>query len=51
MSLVNYLYERRRGLAKTTGVVGGVYIVSRYVSSRLEEMRNNFVEERVAHDK
>jgi hypothetical protein len=50
-SLAGYAYERRRGLAKTCGVVGGVYLVGRYVVNRLEEVRDKVIQERVARDR
>jgi peroxin-3 len=46
----NYLYDRRRGLAKTAGVVGGAYLIGRYVVERLEEVREKVMLERVARD-
>jgi hypothetical protein len=48
---MDYLYQRRRGLAKTAGVVSGIYVLGRYVSHRLDTMRGTFVEERAAQDK
>jgi peroxin-3 len=51
MPLMNYLYERRRGLAKTAGVLGGVYFASSYAAARLQDMREAMVEERNAKDK
>jgi peroxin-3 len=51
MTLVDYFYERRRGLTRTVGAVGGLYVVGRYVSERLDTMRTSFVEERGAQDK
>lgn len=50
-SLVNYFYERRRGLAKTAGVFGGLYIAGSYVARRLEEVRDRMYESRAARDK
>jgi peroxin-3 len=49
--LTNYFYERRRGLAKTAGIAGGVYVLSGYIKQRLEEMRDHMVEDRAAREK
>jgi hypothetical protein len=51
MALTGYLYERKQGIARTAGVMGGLYVVGRYVAQRLDTMRTSFVEERVAQDK
>lgn len=50
-SLTNYIYDRRRGLAKTIGVFGGTYLVGRYVSERLEEVKERVMQERLARDR
>ncbi|KAI0049914.1 hypothetical protein FA95DRAFT_1488242 [Auriscalpium vulgare] len=49
-SVTNFFYERRRGFAKAAGVSGGVYLVGRYVSSRLKDVRDRVVQERAARE-
>lgn len=49
--LPEYLYERRTGLKRAAGYVGGVYLVGRYVVERLDEIREKVVEDRTARDK
>lgn len=50
-SVRTYVYDRRRGLCKSAAVVGGVYLVKRYISDRLEEVKNKVIQERAARDK
>lgn len=50
-SIANYFYDRRRGLAKTAGIFGGTYLVGRYVSARLEEVKEKVMQERLARDR
>lgn len=50
-ALSSYFYDRRRGLAKTAGMVGGVYLVGRYVRDRLEEVKDKVTQERLARDR
>ncbi|KAI0030153.1 Peroxin-3 [Vararia minispora EC-137] len=49
-SIGTYFYERRRGYAKALGIVGGLYMVGRYVGDRLEDVRRKVVEERSARE-
>ncbi|KII85718.1 hypothetical protein PLICRDRAFT_56925 [Plicaturopsis crispa FD-325 SS-3] len=49
-SVKAYVYDRRGGLAKTTGVIGGAYLVGRYVVERLEEVKEKVMEEKVVRD-
>ncbi|OSD01028.1 hypothetical protein PYCCODRAFT_1436810 [Trametes coccinea BRFM310] len=49
-ALGNYFSERRRGLTKAAAYVGGAYYVGRYVSARLEDVRNSIVQERTARE-
>jgi hypothetical protein len=50
-SMKTYVYERRRGLGKSAAVVGGVYLVGRYVTERLEEVRDKVVQDQIARDR
>ena len=50
-ALGSYFSERRRGLSKAAGYVGGAYFIGRYVSARLEDVRNTILQERAARDK
>jgi len=45
------VYDRRKGLAKFAGVVGGAYLAGHYAIQRLEEVREKVVQERTAKDK
>lgn len=47
----NYFYDRRKGFAKTAGVIGGFYLVKRYVTDRLEEAKEKVMEEQQARDR
>ncbi|KAH9903279.1 Peroxin-3 [Cubamyces lactineus] len=49
-ALGNYFSERRRGLSKAAGYVGGAYFIGRYVSARLEDVRNSILQERAARE-
>ncbi|KAH8102100.1 Peroxin-3 [Cristinia sonorae] len=49
-SIGEYLYERRRGITRIAGYVGGTYGVTKYVAERLGEVRDNMVQERLARD-
>ncbi|KAI0634392.1 Peroxin-3 [Trametes polyzona] len=49
-ALGNYLGERRRALTKATAYVGSAYFLGRYISARLEDVRNTLVQERVARE-
>lgn len=50
-SVKDYLYDRRRGLTKVVGVFGAAYLVGRYVSERLEEVKEKVMQERLARDR
>jgi len=47
----NYIYNRRRGLLKTAGIVGTLYIAGKYVLQRLEEVKEAVLTERNAKEK
>ncbi|KAF8334407.1 Peroxin-3-domain-containing protein [Amanita rubescens] len=49
-SMRTYIYERRKGLAKTAAFVGGVYLVQRYVTDRLEELKVKLDQEKLARE-
>lgn len=49
-SLKSYVYDKRKGLAKTAGFVGGAYLLQRYVSDRLAELKAKLDEERIARE-
>ncbi|PIL28704.1 transporter [Ganoderma sinense ZZ0214-1] len=49
-ALGNYFHERRRGLTKVAGYVGGAYMIGRYVSERLDDVRNSILQERAARE-
>ena len=49
-SVKNYISDHRRGLAKAVGVVGGTYLIGRYVIERLEEAKEKVMQERLARD-
>lgn len=46
-----YLNERRGGFLKIGGFVGGGYLAARYISERLEDVKNRVMQDRVARDK
>ena len=50
-ALGSYFHERRRGFSKAVGYVGGAYLVGRYVSQRLEDVRVSLLQERASQDK
>ncbi|KAI9459206.1 Peroxin-3 [Lactarius psammicola] len=49
-SVTNYVYERRKRLARTAGVVGGLYFVGRYALARISDMGDRVREERLARE-
>lgn len=49
-SMRTYIYERRKGLAKSAAFVGGVYLVQRYVTDRLEELKVKLDQEKLARE-
>ncbi|KAI0767564.1 Peroxin-3 [Fomes fomentarius] len=49
-ALGNYVHDRRRGLTKAAAYVGGAYFIGRYVSERLEDVRNSILQERGARE-
>lgn len=50
-ALTNYVHERRRGLTRAAGYVGGAYLVGRYVRERLEDVRTRVVQDRLSKEK
>jgi peroxin-3 len=50
-SVSNYLSERRKGFARSAGVVGGLYLVGQYAAARVADMRDTVLEKRVAREK
>jgi len=50
-SIGKYIYDRRRGLLKSAGVVGALYIAGKYVLQRLEEVKEAVLTERNAKEK
>lgn len=49
-SITNYVYERRKRITRTAGVVGGLYLVGRYASARISDMGDRVREERLARE-
>lgn len=49
--VVHYLQERKSGLQKAAGYVGGAYLVGQYVLGRLEDVRTTVMQDRFARDK
>jgi peroxin-3 len=50
-TLRNYVAERKGGIAKTAGFVGGLYIAKSYISDRLDEVKVRLEQERTAKDR
>lgn len=50
-SIGRYIYDRRRGLFKSAGVVGTIYVAGKYVIQRLEEVKEAVLTERNAKEK
>lgn len=50
-SIGRYVYDRRRGLLKSAGVVGALYVAGKYVVQRLEEIKDAVLTERSAKEK
>ena len=48
--MLQSLYKRKNGLVKTAGFVGGVYLVQRYVTDRLEELKAKLDQEKLARE-
>ncbi|KAI0786964.1 Peroxin-3 [Abortiporus biennis] len=49
-AVTNYFYERRRGLARTAGYAGGVWLIGKYISGRLGEVRDKVIQDRQARE-
>lgn len=47
----SYLYDRRRGLLKSAGVIGTLYVAGKYAIQRLEEIKEAVLIERNAKEK
>jgi peroxin-3 len=50
-SLGRYIYDRRKGLFKTAGVIGTLYVSGKYILQRLEEVKESVLTERNAREK
>lgn len=50
-SLRKWAYDRRRGLLSTAAVVGGTYLAGHYALRKLEELREQLVEDKTAKEK
>lgn len=50
-AVANYFHERRRGLKRAAGYIGGAYVLGRYVLERLEDARIKVMQDRMAEDK
>jgi len=50
-SVRHNIYQRRKGLLKTVGLLGGLYLAGRYALERLEEMRELVAREKTAREK
>ncbi|TFK61618.1 hypothetical protein BDN72DRAFT_903955 [Pluteus cervinus] len=46
----SFVTERRQGLVKVAGVVGGLYVARRYVVDRLDDAKERMEQERTAQD-
>ncbi len=46
----SFVTERKQGLVKVAGVVGGLYVARRYVVDRLEDAKERMEQERTAQD-
>lgn len=49
-SIGRYVYDRRRGLLKSAGVVTSLYLAGKYVVQRLEEVKEAVLTERTAKE-
>ncbi|KXN82906.1 Peroxisomal biogenesis factor 3 [Leucoagaricus sp. SymC.cos] len=49
-SLKTYVSDRRAGITKTAGFVGGLYLAKLYISNRLDEVKARIEQERAAKD-
>jgi peroxin-3 len=50
-SIGSYIYDRRRGLLKSAGVIGTLYLAGKYAIQRLEEIKEAVITERNAKEK
>jgi len=48
--LASYLKERRSGLQRTAGYVGGAYLLGQYALGRVEDVRTTVMQDRSARD-
>ena len=49
--LQTYVYERRYGFTRVVGFTGCMYLLGHYVQDRLEEMREQVMQDRFNRDK
>jgi len=49
-SVKNYVYDRRQGLSTFLGFAGGLYAGKRYLTDRLEEVKEGMEQERGAKE-
>ncbi len=50
-SVSNYLSERRGWFARSAGVVGGLYLIGQHAATRVADLRDSVLEQRVAREK
>jgi peroxin-3 len=46
----NTVYNRRKGIIKAVGAAGGVYLATRFISQRLDDMRQSVVQDKIARE-
>lgn len=46
----NYIYDRRRGLLKSAGIMGTMYVAGKYIIQRLEEVKEAVLTDRNAKE-
>ncbi|OCH90166.1 hypothetical protein OBBRIDRAFT_777356 [Obba rivulosa] len=49
-AVTSYVHDRRRGMSRAAGYLGGAYILGRYVLDRIGDMRNRAIQDRLARE-
>ncbi|EMD36779.1 hypothetical protein CERSUDRAFT_114689 [Gelatoporia subvermispora B] len=49
-TVTTYIHDRRRGMSRAAGYLGGAYVLGRYVLDRLDDIRSKVIQDRLARE-